>query len=115
MNSLIIDGCVQQNPKLDETENAPLSFNISVVTGTIDERRIFTYIRVILNNTDKDVLNVIEPGRMIRIYGKLNSEQYITKSNKIVYNKIIDAENVVPIRFNKDIGDYVEIGGTNVE
>ena len=46
---------------------------------------------------------------MVRIYGKLDSEQYTTKDGKIVYNKIICADKVVKIKFDRESQEYVEV------
>ena len=54
-------------------------------------------------------MDILQPESMIRIYGKLDSEQYPTSSNKIVYNKIICAEKIVRIRWNENAKDYVEV------
>ena len=112
MNQIIIDGCVQKDVKLfDEIAN----FNISAITGKykcVDntEKNRFTYIRVIYpKQIDEYLENIMQPQSMIRIYGKLDSEQYVTASNKVVYNKIICAEKIVRIRYDKDIEDYVEV------
>ena len=112
MNEIIIDGCVQKDIKLfDEIAN----FNISAITGKctcVDntKKNRFTYIRVIYPKPIDDYIeNILQPQSMIRIYGKLDSEQYVTTSNKIVYNKIICAERIVRIRYDKDIEDYVEV------
>ena len=112
MNKIIIDGCVQKDAKLyEEIAN----FNISAITGEytcIDgsKKNRFTYIRVVFPQPITEYLeSILEPGIMIRIYGKLDSEQYQTSSNKIVYNKIICADKIVRVRWNNDIQDYVEV------
>ena len=112
MNEIIIDGCVQKDIKLfDEIAN----FNISAITGKYTcvnniKKNRFTYIRVIYPKPIDDYIeNILQPQSMIRIYGKLDSEQYVTTSNKVVYNKIICAERIVRIRYDKDIEDYVEV------
>ena len=70
----------------------------------------FTYIRVVYPfEIDEHIEEILQPNSMIRIYGQLDSEQYITSSNKVVYNKIIKADKLVRIRFNKDIQEYVEV------
>ena len=112
MNKIIIDGRVQKDVKLfDEIAN----FNISSITGTytcIDNsvKNRFTYIRVIYpREVDESLIDILQPDVMVRIYGKLDSEQYVTSSNKVVYNKVICAEKIVKIRFDKDIQEYVEV------
>ena len=112
MNNIILDCCVQKDVKLfDEIAN----FNVSAITGRyklIDntEKNRFTYIKVVYPNKVNDKLvEILQPNSMIRIYGKLDSEQYVTSSNKIVYNKIICAEKIVRIRFNEESQEYVEV------
>ena len=112
MNEIRIDGCVQKDTKLfDEVAN----FNISAITGTykcVDntKKNRFTYLRVIYPKpVDEYIEEILQPGAMIRIYGKIDSEQYTTSSNKIVYNKIICADKIVRIRYDKDLEDYVEV------
>lgn len=112
MNEVKLDCCVQKDVKLfDEIAN----FNVSAITGTYTcmdntTKNRFTYIRVIYpHEVDEGVEEILQPGSMVRIYGKLDSEQYITSSNKQVYNKIICAEKIVRIRFDSDIQEYVEV------
>lgn len=112
MNQVTVDGCVQRDPKLyDEIAN----FNISVKTGVytcVDNsiKTRYTYYRVIFpQEIDERMEEIIQVGSMIRIYGKLDSEIYITKTGKYVYNKIIYAEKIVRVRYDKDINEYVEV------
>ncbi|MBQ8218182.1 MAG: single-stranded DNA-binding protein [Bacilli bacterium] len=112
MNKIILDGCVQKDVKLfEEIAN----FNISAITGKytcLDNttKNRFTYIRVVYpSEIDERLEEILQPGVMVRVYGKIDSEQYVTSSNKVVYNKIICAEKIVRIRFNEDIQDYVEV------
>lgn len=112
MNQIIIDGCVQKNVNL-LSEIA--SFNLSAITGEFTlmnnlKKNRFTYIRVIYPHDVNDYIeSVVVPDNMVRIYGKLDSEQYETESGKIVYNKILCADKIVKIRFNKDIQQYEEV------
>lgn len=112
MNKIIIDGNVQDNVKLfDEVAN----FNIRAITGKYQcmdnaNKYRFTCVRVIYPSPiDEYAEEAIQTGCMVRIYGKLDSEQYTTLSGKIVYNKIICAEKVVKIRFDKETQEYVEV------
>lgn len=112
MNKVIIDGCVQDNVRLfEEVAN----FNIRSMTGSYicmqgPDKKRFTCVRVIyphkIDDYDEDT---IQTGCMVRIYGKLDSEQYTTKEGKIVYNKIICAEDVVKIKYDRDTQEYVEV------
>jgi hypothetical protein len=113
MNKIIIDGCVQDNVKLlDEVAN----FNIRAITGiyhcmaNAPDKKRFTCVRVVypnvINEYDEET---IQTGCMVRIYGKLDSEQYTTKDGKIVYNKIICADKVVKIKFDRESQEYVEV------
>lgn len=112
MNNIILDGCVQKDVKLfDEVA----SFNISSITGKYtcvdgSEKNRFTYIRVVYaGEVDERIEDILQPGAMIRVYGKLDSEQYVTNSNKVVYNKIICTDKVVRIRYSEEINEYVEV------
>lgn len=112
MNKVILDCCVQKDAKLfEEIAN----FNVSAITGRYTcmdntTKNRFTYIRVIYpGEIDERLEEILQPGVMIRVYGKLDSEQYVTSNNKVVYNKIISAEKIVRIRFNEDIQEYVEV------
>ena len=112
MNKVIIDGCVQKDVKLfDEIAN----FNISSITGTYScmdntEKNRFTYIRIIYpKHINEYMEELLQPGCMIRITGKIDSEQYETINHKIVYNKVICAEKISKIRYNKDLDEYVEV------
>lgn len=112
MNSIVIDCKVQKDVKLfDEVAN----FNVSSITGQFQlldntKKNRFTYIRVIYPHEVTDALiDILQPDSMVRVYGKLDSEQYQTSSNKIVYNKIICADKIVRVRWNNDIQDYVEV------
>ena len=112
MNQIILDCKVQKDVRLfDEVAN----FNVSSITGQytlIDntKKNRFTYIRVIYpHEVDDNIMDILQPESMIRIYGKLDSEQYKTSSNKIVYNKILVAEKIIKIKYDKDIEDYVEV------
>lgn len=111
MNKVIIDGCVQKEVKLyDEIA----SFNISSQTGKFTtvkntEQNRYTYIRVTYpHEVDERIEAILQPGSMVRVYGGLDSEQYTTSSNKHVYNKIIRADKIVRIHYDKQIKDYVE-------
>ena len=112
MNQVIIDGCVQKDTKLYEDI---ASFNISSITGEYNcldgnKKNRFTYIRVVFQETITEYLeSILQPGVMIRIYAKLDSEQYKTTSEKTVYNKILVANKIVRIKYDKTIKDYVEV------
>ena len=78
------------------------------IDGTKKNR--FTYIRVVFpQQITKYLEDILQPGAMIRIYGKLDSEQYKTASEKIVYNKILVANKIVKIKYDKELKDYVEV------
>lgn len=112
MNQVIIDGCVQQNPKLFDNI---ASFNIASITGKFKlmnnkEQNRFTYIRVIYPKPISEYLeNLLQTDSMVRVYGKLDCERYETSSGKVVYNKIICANKIVKIHYNKDTLQYEEV------
>lgn len=112
MNKFILDGCIQKDVKIfDKT----VTFNISSQTGifkTIDNKLIkrYTYIKVVYPDEIGEYLeSILQPGIMIRIYGKLDSEQYTTQNNKHVYNKILKADKIMKIRWDPEIQEYVEV------
>lgn len=112
MNKIVLDCKVQKDVRLfDEVAN----FNVSSITGQYilkdnTKRNRFTYIRVIYPHEITDQMReILQPDTMIRIYGKIDSEQYPTSSNKVVYNKIICANKIVRIRWNSDVQEYVEV------
>lgn len=112
MNQIIIDGCVQKNVNL---LSEVASFNLSAITGKFtlvdnSKKNRFTYIRVIFPQEITEYIeSIIQPNNMVRVYGKLDSEQYETESGKTVYNKIICAEKLVKIRYNKVTNQYDEV------
>jgi single-stranded DNA-binding protein len=112
MNQVILDGCVQKNVNLLSEIS---SFNLSAITGEFTlpnnkKKNRFTYIRVVYpRDIDEYLESVVQPNNMVRVYGKIDSEQYETESGKTVYNKILCAEKVVKIRFNKDTQQYEEV------
>lgn len=112
MNKIIIDGCIQNNTNLLADI---ASFNISAKTGLFTlinnkTKNRFTYIKVVYpHEIDEYTESVIQPNQMVRIYGKLDSEIYETDSGKNVYNKIICADKLVKIRYNKDTHDFEEV------
>ena len=97
-NEFILDGKVQKDVKVFDTM---ISFNVASITGKVQTienryRNRFTFIRVLyVNNIDDKIKEIISEGNYIRIYGKLDSEQYIDKNGKTVYNKILNANRVV--------------------
>lgn len=112
MNQLIIDCSVQKDTHLmEEIAN----FNVSAITGTYicmdnSKKNRFTYFRVLYPYpVTQEIIDLLQPGSMIRLYGKLDSEQYVTKNNKIVYNKVLCADKIVRIRYDKALQDYVEV------
>ena len=112
MNQVIVDGCVQKDVKLFE-EIA--SFNVSVHTGFYNcmdntQKKRYTYYRVVYpHDITPEVEELIQTSSMIRIYGELDSEVYVTTAGKYVYNKILKAHKITRIRFDKDIEEYVEV------
>ena len=104
-NEIVIDGKVQKDAKV---MSEMTSFNICAITGEYQlvdntKRNRYTYIRV-LYPTDEtpDLKKILMPRAMVRVYGKLESD-------KIVYNKVLTATKVVPLRYNKELGEYEEV------
>lgn len=111
-NEIVIDGKVQKDAKV---MSEITTFNICAITGEykfVDntKRNRYTYIRVLYpTNGTKEITEMLAPRNMVRIYGKLDSEQYVSKSDKIVYNKVLTATKVVPLKFNRDTNEYEEV------
>ena len=111
-NEIVIDGKVQKDAKV---MSEMTTFNICVITGEykfVDntKRNRYTYIRVLYpTNGTKEITDMLAPRNMVRVYGKLDSEQYVPKSDKIVYNKVLTATKVVPLKFNRDTNEYEEV------
>lgn len=112
MNYIMVDAKVQPDTKVfDEIAN----FNVSILSGYFVmpngyHKNRYTFIRVIYTGViDDTAKNLIQPGNFIRLYGKLDSEHYCSKSGKTVYNKVLVIDKIVPIKFNKDLGDYEEV------
>lgn len=96
-NEIILDGKVQKDVKIfDEVIN----FNISAITGEYknlenNKKNRYTFIRVIyVGEITDEVKSIIKTGNYIRIFGKLDSEQYKSQTGKIVYNKILCVDKV---------------------
>ena len=101
-NEIILDGKVQKDVKVfDEVIN----FNISAITGEYTnleniKKNRYTFIRVIyMGEITNEVKEIIKTGNYIRIYGKLDSEQYKSQTGKIVYNKILCVNKVEKLDF----------------
>lgn len=109
MNQIIIDAMVQPDVKLfEEIAN----FNVSLLSGTFllpnnSVKNRYTYIRVIYTGeVDDRIKEIVQPGQFIRLYGKLDSEQYLAKSGKNVYNKVLNVHKIDKVKFNHQIYDY---------
>ena len=114
MNQSILDGYVLKDTKLFDKV---ASFNISSVTGTFtdingNKRKRYTYIRVIYpKDITPEAEEIIKEGNYIRIYGKLDSEQYKNEKGRIVYNKVLCAYKVVKLEYDVESGKYIERRG----
>ena len=111
-NQIVLDGKVQKDVKIfDDIVN----FNLSSITGKYispnnEEKSRYTFIRVIYDGevTDK-IKQILQPGNFIRMYGKLDSEQYQSKTGKIVYNKILVAEKINQLKYDPEFGIFTEV------
>lgn len=96
-NEFILDGKVQRDVKYFDDH---IAFNISSITGKClteegKERPKYTFIRVLyFGELNDDVIKTITEGNLIRLYGRIDSEQYKDKKGKTVYNKILYAEHI---------------------
>ena len=96
-NEFILDGKIQKDVKYFDDV---IVFNLSIITGKTKtlrnkDRDKFTFIKVLyLGNIDENIKNIIQEGNQVRVYGKLDSEQYVVNSGKTVYNKILSSNQV---------------------
>lgn len=96
-NEFILDGKIQKDVKYFDDI---IVFNLSVVTGKTKtlknkDRDKFTFIKILyLGEITDETTALIQEGNMVRVYGKLDSEQYVVNSGKTVYNKILSAHRV---------------------
>lgn len=104
-NEFILDGKIQKDVKyFDEV----IVFNLSVITGKTKtlknkDRDKFTFIKVLyLGEIDDEIRNLLQEGNLIRVYGKLDSEQYVVNSGKTVYNKILSSNKVEGLEDGKE-------------
>lgn len=113
-NEFVLDGRVQSEPIY---QDGVYVFTISVCTGkdTVEredgvliEKPRFTYIRCVYKQSDFDDKG-IKVGSLYRFGGKLDSDKYITKTGKAVFNKILEVFDAIPLKFDKEIGEYVEV------
>lgn len=104
-NEFILDGKIQKDIKRFSNT---ISFNISSITGKFllsdnTYRNRYTYIRVIYTgDVSEELDNAIQSNNLVRIYGRLDSEQYIAKSQKTVYNKVLRANKIKLLQFNEE-------------
>lgn len=111
-NEIVLDGKVQKDAKVLAEVS---TFNISAITGEYkltdnSKRNRYTYIRVIyVGDKTPELEKLLQTGNMVRIYGKLDSEQYVAKSNKVVYNKILNATKITQLVFDKETKEYREV------
>lgn len=84
MNELIIDATILED--IHEGKDC-IEFNISIPSRT----HSYTYIKVQYIGEETEL---IKPYSAVRLYGHLDSELYITKSGKRVFNKVIIVEKL---------------------
>lgn len=110
-NEIVIDARIQKEIHIF-SELA--TFNAAIRTGTFalidgSEKNRHTYIKVIYAGEIDDTLkNTLVDFNLVRIYGKIDSEQYKAKSGKTVFNKIIRADRIIPLKYNRSTGTYEE-------
>ena len=109
INELTVDGQVKKDIEVFEDK---IAFVVSIPThkDELTGKDVFTFIKILYvgEMTDK-TKNTIKAGNTIRIYGKLDSERFITKLNKAVYNKIIVTEDVRKLEYDRKFGIYTEV------
>lgn len=92
-NQVLIDGTIKKDVTVTESS---IIFTLCSVTGyTKLGRPKYTYIKCLYDGEiTEDTLYTISTNNNVRIYGKLDSEEFISKSNKKVFNKILYVENI---------------------
>lgn len=112
MNSVVVDVKVQPDVKLFDDS---INFTGSVLSGkftmpdtTMKNR--YTFIRIVYcDKVNDDIKSMVQDGNYVRVYAHLDSEIYKAKSGKTVYNKILRAERICKVQFNKELGDFEEV------
>lgn len=111
-NEIVLDGKVQKDVKyFDELIN----FNISAITGTyltLDnyKKNRYTFIKVVYDGEITEKINeIIQPGNFVRICGKLDSERYLSKSGKPVYNKVLVVNKISKLEYDSNLGILIEV------
>ena len=113
-NEIILDGKVQKDVKYFDKV---INFNISSITGqyTTPENLIknrYTFIKAIYSSEDvieDEVKDIIKTGNYIRVYGRLDCEQYKSQTGKVVYNKVIMIDKVVLLKYDPVFGILIEV------
>lgn len=112
MNSVIVDVKIQPDVKLFEDS---INFTGSVLSGkfTMPDASVknrYTFIRTIYcSPVDEELKELVKPGNYIRVYAQLDSEIYKAKSGKTVYNKVLRAERISKIQYNRELNDFEEV------
>lgn len=111
-NEIVLDGKVQKNVKVfDEIINFNLSANTGIyIDSNNEQKNRYTFIRVLyVGEINDKVKNIIKQGNFIRVYGKLDSEQYKSQSGKIVYNKILCVNKITKLEYDQDLDMFIEV------
>lgn len=112
MNSVVVDVKVQPDVKLfDDSINftgSVLSGKFTMPDATLKNR--YTFIRIVFcHPVNEELKELIQSGNYVRVYAHLDSDLYKAKSGKTVYNKILQAERICKIEYNRELGDFVEL------
>ena len=105
-NEIIIEGKILKNLKIEETSSY---FYCSVLSGkhqledgaTINK---YTIIKVVYPEADGE--KYIRENSFIQVIGKLDSEQFKSQSGKTVFNKIVLANKLVPLFYNRETDSF---------
>lgn len=110
MNNCTVDAKI----KPDVTVlNEIATFNVSFCSGTFqlpsgETRDRYTAMKVIYDGEmDSSVVELLQPGRVVRLIGKLDSEMYRATSGKNVFNKVLKIHTIKPVRYDKTTQQYV--------
>lgn len=99
-NKFVLDGFIKSD--VETNADGHVIFMLSSKTGDVvspdgSVRPRYTHIKAKYFGGDKDITSKIVAGNHVRITGRLDSEQLLSKSNKTVYNKYIEVQGIEAI------------------
>ena len=111
-NEVVLDGKVQKDVKVFDKI---INFNISAITGEYTspqniKKNRYTFIRAVYEgDVTEEIKKIIVEGNFVRVYGRLDSEQYNSKAGKKVYNKILVINKATKLEYDRQTGIFMEV------